>query len=92
MYAVYIIYSESLDKYYIGSTANLADRIYKHNTIHKGFTAAGKPWKLVYSELYPSKAEAMARERQFKRWKNRSRLESLIYKSSEHPDLLSGGS
>jgi putative endonuclease len=92
MFAVYIIYSKSLDKYYIGFTADLADRIYKHNNTHKGFTAAGKPWKLVYSEFYPSKAEAMKREMQLKKWKNKSRLESLIQKDSEHPDFQSGGS
>jgi len=92
MFAVYILYSESLDKYYIGFTADLDDRVYKHNNTHKGFTAAGKPWEVVYSESFPSKAEAMKRERQLKAWKNKSRLASLIKKASEHPDFQSGGS
>jgi putative endonuclease len=92
MYAVYIIYSESIDRFYIGSTSSLADRIYKHNNIHHGFTAAGKPWKLMYSESFHSKAEALIREKQLKSWKNKSRLQALIKKSSEHPDYQSGGS
>ena len=74
MFAVYILYSESLDKYYIGFTTDLEDRVYKHNNTHKGFTAAGKPWRLAYSESFPSNAEAMKRERQLKSWKNRQGL------------------
>jgi len=38
------------------------------------------------------KKEAAARERQIKNRKNRSRLEDLIKKGSEHPDFQSGGS
>jgi putative endonuclease len=79
-YFVYILHSEKLDRYYIGYTNDLEDRIKKHNHIHKGFTAAGQPWILVYSEVFSSKAEAMQRETQIKSWKNRERIESLIKK------------
>jgi len=77
-YYTYILYSEKLDNYYIGSTGNLQDRLNKHNRSKKGFTSTGKPWALVYSEVFDSKAEAMAREMQLKNWKNRERFESLI--------------
>ncbi len=86
MFFTYILYSERLDKYYIGYTADVADRLLKHNRSLKGFSSLGKPWKLVYSESFPSKREAMAREKQLKAWKNRNRLESLISVGSEHPD------
>jgi putative endonuclease len=80
-----------IDKYYIGSTSDLEDRLKKHNHIHKGYTASGKPWVLVYSEAYKNKSEALMREKQLKAWKNRERLESLINKGlsqvgSGHPD------
>ena len=44
----------------------------------------------MYSELFESKKEAMAREKQLKNWKNRERLEALIKKGSEHPDFSVG--
>ena len=86
MYFVYIIYSEKLDKYYLGSTDNIEGRIRRHNQGNKAFTSKGKPWVLVYKEEFDIKTEAIKREFQLKKWKNRERLESLISKGSEHPD------
>ena len=86
MYSVYILYSEKLDKYYIGYSADVQDRLLKHNRKSKGFSSPGKPWILVFQESFETKREAMAREIQLKKWKNRQRLESLIRSGSEHPD------
>jgi putative endonuclease len=86
MYFVYVIYSEKLDKYYIGFTADIQDRLAKHNRKSNGFSSRGRPWVLVYSESFNSKREAMDRETQLKNWKNRERLEKLIKVGSEHPD------
>ncbi len=86
MFYVYIIRSLKLDKYYIGLSSNVADRLKKHNRKSKGFTDKGRPWTLVYSESFSSKKEAMSREQQLKSWKNRERIESLIIAGSEHPD------
>ena len=83
---VYVIYSEKLDKYYIGFTADIQDRLAKHNRKSNGFSSRGRPWVLVYSESFNSKREAMDRETQLKNWKNRERLEKLIKVGSEHPD------
>jgi predicted GIY-YIG superfamily endonuclease len=35
MYFLYIFYSAKLDKYYVGSTAKITERINKHNKIIK---------------------------------------------------------
>ena len=44
----YILYSETLDKFYIGHTCeNLNERLTKHLSNHKGFTAKVKDWKIV---------------------------------------------
>ncbi|MFW6327205.1 MAG: GIY-YIG nuclease family protein [Bacteroidota bacterium] len=83
-YFFYIIYSPALDKYYIGHTSNLQDRLRKHNTKHKGFTGKSADWKIVYTEEFPTKDKAYQRERQVKKWKNRVRIEELIRKGSEH--------
>ena len=86
MYFVYIIYSQKLDKYYIGFSTDIESRLKKHNSISKGFTNPGKPWTLKYYEIFNSKNEALAREKQLKNWKNRRRIEDLIKAGSEHPD------
>jgi putative endonuclease len=86
MYTVYIIYSDKLDKYYIGFSSNVGERLLKHNRKSKGFSNAGRPWVLVYTQTYSNKQDAMQREKQLKGWKNRERLEAIIKSGSEHPD------
>ena len=78
MFYTYILYSESADRYYIGSTENLEKRLEKHNF---GGTASTRPyrrWKLVYREEYSTKAEALKRENEIKRKKSRAYITGLI--------------
>ena len=74
----YILYSQILDKYYIGSTQNIDERLRKHNTKHRGFTGKADDWNIVYSEPFETKTLAYARERQVKKWKSRTAIEKLI--------------
>ena len=69
-----------MDKYYIGSTSNLQERLKKHLTNHKGFTGHAKDWKLVYYEVFESKSLAYQREREVKNKKSRKYIEYLISK------------
>ncbi len=62
MYTVYIIYSSKIDKFYIGYTGDINDRLLKHNRKSKGFSNPGRPWSLVYSEYFENKKDAMQRE------------------------------
>ena len=78
MYYLYILYSETLNKYYVGSTQNIENRIQEHLYNHRGFTSKVKDWKLVYTEEYQTREEAYARERQIKRWKSRVKIEQLV--------------
>ncbi|MEY5047553.1 MAG: hypothetical protein RLZZ175_912 [Bacteroidota bacterium] len=52
MYFFYILYSTSIDKYYVGHTSNLVERLRKHNSNHKGFTGKASDWEIVYSEQF----------------------------------------
>src|SRR5690606_16230872 len=88
----YILYSSSLDKFYIGHTTEpIEERLRKHLSNHKGFTGKAKDWEVVYKEFFITKGEAYARERQFKSWKSAEKLRAFIKKhssaDSEHPDL-----
>jgi putative endonuclease len=78
MYSTYILWSEKLQKYYVGHTDNLSRRITEHNTGKSTYTKLGKPWSLAYHEEFTTKAEAMGREREIKHRKSRRYIESII--------------
>ena len=75
---VYILYSSTINKYYIGFTSNLEQRLIQHNSKHKGFTSAAKDWEILYSEEYNEEQTARAREKQIKKWKSRQKIVELI--------------
>ncbi|MCB9224198.1 MAG: GIY-YIG nuclease family protein [Crocinitomicaceae bacterium] len=76
---LYILYSTSIDHYYIGYTGdNINERIKKHNSNHKGYTGKTDDWNLVYKECYNSKSEAIQREKEIKSWKSRKMIEKLV--------------
>jgi len=76
---LYILYSENLDRFYIGATSDfLNERIRRHLSDHKGFTAAAKDWRLVYSEQFDDFKEAHKREKQIKSWKSKAMIIKLI--------------
>jgi putative endonuclease len=77
-YHFYIIYSASSNRYYIGHTSEIAERVRKHNSNHKGFTGKANDWQVAYTEEFETKEEAYARERQVKSWKSRKMIERLI--------------
>jgi putative endonuclease len=75
---IYIIYSSSKDKYYVGYTHDLDLRLIHHNDGWTKSTKSGIPWTLVYSEKYNSRSDAMKREKEIKHMKSRKYIESLI--------------
>ncbi len=80
MPCMYILYSEKLDKYYIGSCMNIERRIYEHNIGHSKFTSTGIPWLMVYKEEFHTTEEARRRELQVKKMKSRKFIEKLLKK------------
>ena len=79
MYLVYILFSKTLNRYYVGMTGDLIDeRIRRHNSNHIGFSANAKDWELKYSESFISKKLALFREKEIKKMKSRVFIEKLI--------------
>jgi putative endonuclease len=78
MPCMYILFSEKLNKYYIGACIDMERRLYEHNIGHSKFTSLGVPWKLVYREEFTNLAEAKKRELQVKKMKSRKYIEELI--------------
>ena len=66
MYTLYVLHSKSVDRYYVGYTNDLARRLSEHNRIKGKFTDVGIPWKVVYTESYNTRKEAMTREKYIK--------------------------
>ena len=81
MFYIYILYSVSRDRHYVGYTSNVDERVVEHNAGATNYTRSGKPWILVYKEQYELKSEAMKREREIKMKKSRKYIEYLINSS-----------
>lgn len=62
----YILKSESADKHYYGHTADIDKRLSDHNLGLSKYTKRYKPWILIYSEEFVSRAKAIKRENFFK--------------------------
>ena len=78
MYVTYILYSENIDGYYVGSTSNLADRLKRHNGGRSTYTKRGIPWIIVYQKEYSSKSEAYQAELYIKSQKSRKYIDDLL--------------
>ena len=74
----YILFSNSLRKYYVGSTSNLKNRLRDHNSGRSKYTSKGKPWDLIYSKEFNNHTEALKLESQIKKRGARRFLNDLI--------------
>ena len=80
MYYVYILYSATADKYYVGHSTDPWQRLQQHNTAEKNsFTSKFRPWELVaLFEAGSSRAEALKIERWIKKQKSRNLILQLL--------------
>jgi putative endonuclease len=67
MFFVYILYSPSLKKYYVGQTNDLERRLIEHNSGQTLYSSRGIPWELIYKEEKASRSEAMLVETKIKK-------------------------
>ena len=77
-FCIYILYSISLDQFYVGHTSELNERLYRHNNSGSKSTKKANDWKLVYTEMYESRGLASRRELEIKKKKSRKYIEWLI--------------
>jgi putative endonuclease len=82
MPCIYILYSEKLNKYYIGACIDIERRLYEHNIGHSKFTSIGVPWLMKYTEEFETMQEAKKKELYIKKMKSRKYIEGLISKGS----------
>ena len=81
MFTVYVLYSESFDKIYIGFTSNLEQRFLSHNKLgKKGWTVKFRPWKIIHTEEFNEKSDALKREKQLKSSRGRNWIRKELLK------------
>ncbi|MCZ6867696.1 MAG: GIY-YIG nuclease family protein [Chloroflexi bacterium] len=78
MFAVYILQSQRIGRYYIGRTKDVAQRLQQHNLGMTKSTRNFRPWRLVHCENFDTRAEASKREALLKSWKNPKYLEQAL--------------
>ena len=78
---VYVLRSEKDSIRYVGSGADAAERLRRHNKGDYKFTKGHMPWKLIYKEEYNSRSEAVKRERFLKSGQGRKYLDEVLKSS-----------
>ena len=78
MTTLYILQSQTTDRFYIGVTDDLARRLREHHERQTPSTRGRGPWTLVYTEAYMTRVDALARERQLKAWKSHRAIAQLV--------------
>ncbi|WP_432411756.1 GIY-YIG nuclease family protein [Rasiella sp. SM2506] len=63
-FVVYILWSHTYRKRYIGYTSNLISRFHSHNSLGKrGWTIRYRPWNVVFVAFFKNKKEALLFEK-----------------------------
>ena len=90
MHFLYILYSESADRYYVGETANLENRIHAHieHKYKKAFTKAAEDWKVVLEMRLEEKEDVLFLERFIKKMKSKVFIKKIIANPEILQDIL----
>jgi putative endonuclease len=84
MFYVYLLASKPYGTLYIGTTSDLARRVWEHkNSLVPGFTKRYQVERLVWFEAHESSASALRREKQLKEWKRDCKI-NLLERDNPH--------
>ncbi|WP_228237949.1 GIY-YIG nuclease family protein [Allomuricauda sp. M10] len=87
MSSVYVIYSVKLDKYYIGESVDIPNRISQHNNrfFKNSFTSGSDDWEIFLVIECGSRELARKIESHIKKMKSRKYIEDL----KKYPEIVS---
>jgi len=78
-FTLYLLYSGTFDKTYVGFTSDLEARLKSHNEFgKKDWATRFRPWTLVHREEFETKAEAMEKEKFYKTGIGRSMFLEIL--------------
>ncbi len=66
-FKVYILWSELLQKFYVGNTNDVEDRLHRHNKGYETFTSKGRPWIMICNFNCKDRSEAVRLENRIKK-------------------------
>ena len=86
MATVYVLYSESINRYYIGSCQNFDQRLkeHKNNKFTDGFTRRASDWEVHYKVDNLEYQQARKIEHHIKGMKSRKYIKNLL----AHPEII----
>ena len=86
MFCVYIIFSEKLNKFYIGTTDDFEKRLFEHNNgiYAESYTYRGIPWTKHFVINHLTSKTAYAIEKHIKSMKSSKYIENLI----KYPEII----
>lgn len=85
---VYILRSETTDKFYIGQTHDLDKRLEDHNKGRSNYTKPFRPWSIIAYKEVASRSEAVKLEGKIKNIKAKQGILQFISKNKF--ELLAG--
>ena len=85
---VYILYSLSADRFYVGETVNVSERIKQHNSgFYDGsYSKQAKDWELYFEIECTSRSQALKFEKFIKKMRNRN----FYFRLKENPLIVAG--
>ena len=86
MNLVYILHSKTLDRFYIGFTSNLNQRMefHLHPEESRKFTSKAKDWELFFKIYCETKNQALEIEQHIKKMKSKIYIVNLV----QYPDII----
>jgi len=75
---LYILWSESAQRYYVGQTTDVEQRLAAHNSGRSRWSKRGVPWQLVFKKECADRSGARRLESFIKRQKSRRFIEDVI--------------
>jgi len=88
MFYVYLLSSRKHGTLYLGVTNDLVRRVYEHkNKVVPGFTTRYGVARLVWFECYDDPANAIAREKDIKKWKRDWKIRLIEEENPDWDDL-----
>lgn len=78
MYCVYVLKSQKDNGWYIGSTANLEDRLKFHSKGNVKSTRSRRPLVIIYSQEFKTRELAEKAERYYKSGAGRTKLKKFL--------------
>ena len=91
MHYLYILHSKAIDKFYVGETYDIKERMQNHNQHYyqNAFTKIANDWECVLSFECPTQTDARYLENFIKRMKSKNFIQKIINNPNILTDILS---